>query len=219
MAPGPDTRVVTTTLPTIPLPPDTERSMIRTERLIIRPLQHGDAQSLHELRTQPEAMAGTRLGKIDRDIDETREVLASLISSAERSFLFGAFLSSTGEFIGEGGVHSITSDTGWPEIGYKIKREHWGRGYATEFLRSVLDAWWRLPRYTRDVEIHALAVGDAETTEHVYANADIGNVGSQRVLEKLGFKRMRVWTEPDTQLHRLGQPITLMGFTLSRPRY
>ncbi|KAI5922582.1 acetyltransferase domain-containing protein [Camillea tinctor] len=212
------TRVVTTTLPTIPLPQDLKCSIIRTERLIIRPLQHGDVQSLHELRTQPEAMAGTRLGKIDRDLEETRVVLASLINSAERSFLFGVFLASTGEFIGEGGVHSIISDVGWPEIGYKIKREYWGRGYATEFLHGILDAWWHLPRRAVDVEILSLAIGAGETEEHIYANADIENVGSQRVLEKLGFKRIRVWTEPDTQLHRLGQQVTLVGFTLARPQ-
>ncbi|KAI1498707.1 acetyltransferase domain-containing protein [Biscogniauxia marginata] len=210
-------REVRTTLPSIPLPPDPERPTIQTERLLIRPLQHDDAQSLHVLRTQPEAMTGTRLGKIDRGIEETREVLTSLINSADKSFLFGVFLASTGDFIGEGGVHTIKSDTGWPEIGYKIKREYWGRGYATEFLRAVLDAWWRLPRCNVDIEVYASAVGEAKTEEHVYANAAISNPASQRVLEKLGFERFRVWTEPDTQLHRLGQPVTLVRFKLPRP--
>lgn len=44
-------------------------------------------------------------------------------------------------------------------------------------------------------------------------------MGSQRVLEKLGFKKFLEWTEPDTQVHRLGEPIKLVGFRLPRPDF
>ena len=65
-------------------------------------------------------------------------------------------LAETGELIGEGGVHTLASaDAGWPEIGYKFRREVWGRGYATEFLAALLAAWWALPRAAVEMAVAA----------------------------------------------------------------
>ncbi|KAK8082636.1 GNAT domain-containing protein [Apiospora saccharicola] len=235
-----ETILVRTTLPILPLPTNDARPRLETARLLVRPLQQSDLAGLHALRTQPEAMTGTRLGRPDRDLAETQGALDFFLGhgDSEPSYLWGAFLRSTGELIGEGGVHALASDaaaaSGWPEIGYKFRREHWGQGYATELLGAVLGAWWKLPR--RSVEIRAnkravvtWAAGDddgssvavareeASAVEHVYANAEPGNVGSCRVLEKLGFQRFHEWTEPDTQGHRIGQPLDLAGYLLASP--
>lgn len=131
-------------------------------------------------------------------------------------------LATTGELIGEGGVHALASgDAGWPEIGYKFRREVWGRGYATEFLAALLAAWWALPRTAAEIAVAASTVAgdsadDGTVRERVYANAEVDNVGSARVLEKVGFARFAEWTEPDTQEHRLGQPVTLVGYVRAR---
>ncbi|KAK8138062.1 GNAT domain-containing protein [Apiospora sp. TS-2023a] len=196
------TILVRTTLPILPLPTNDARPHLGTARLLEALeffLGHGDS---------------------------------------EPSYLWGAFLLSTGELIGEGGVHALASDadaaSGWPEIGYKFRREHWGRGYATEFLGAVLGAWWKLPRRSVEIRVNKRAVttlvasnydGDnvlapppsPPVAEHVYANAEPGNVGSCRVLEKLGFQRFHEWTEPDTQEHRVGEPLDLAGYLLAEP--
>lgn len=239
------TVIVRTSLPILPLPTNDARPHVHTARLLVRPLQQSDLAGLHVLRSQPEAMTGTRLGRPDRDQAETQAALDLFLGrggDSEPSYLWGAFLQSTGELIGEGGVHTLASDaaaaSGWPEIGYKFRREHWGRGYATEFLGAVLGAWWRLPRRAVEIRVNrravALAVGDDDdddgdnnvavvrpraraAAEHVYANAEPGNVGSCRVLEKLGFQRFHEWTEPDTQDHRVGEPLDLAGYLLASP--
>ncbi|KAI2616712.1 acyl-CoA N-acyltransferase [Hypoxylon sp. NC1633] len=213
---------VGTTLPCAPLPPNSRRETIRTARLVLRPMRKDDLQAYHELRSQPEAMTGTSLGRPDRNIDETRAALNAFLSPNDSTaFLFGAFLASTGELIGEGGVQTLESSyCGWPEIGFKFRKEFWGQGYATEFLRALLDAWWKLPRSHTRLRvlrpfIHTVGEAEAEAVEQVFAEADALNIGSRRMLEKIGFVQFSEWTEPDTQEHRLGQPLSLIGYKLS----
>ncbi|KAI2616954.1 acyl-CoA N-acyltransferase [Hypomontagnella submonticulosa] len=213
-----------TTLPCVPLPPNSEREPIRTERLLIRPLQEDDLQDYYVLRTQPEVMLGTKRGVPDRDIEESRTVLKAFLPGNEhKSFYFGAFLASTGEYIGEGGIHTMESFwSGWPEIGYKFKREYWGQGYTTEFMRGVLEAWWKLPRQHVKARIDSTSVeetSEGEATEQVYAKVVVDNLGSRKVLEKLGFTHFSEWIEPDTHLHRLGQPVTLVGYRVPALRF
>ncbi|KAK8050121.1 GNAT domain-containing protein [Apiospora phragmitis] len=262
---GDGTVLVRTTLPSRPLPANDTRPHHRTARLLVRPLRQSDLAGLHALRTQPEAMTGTRLGRPDRDLAETQVELDFFRhgvrgGSGEPPYLWGAFLSppqqqqrsattSTGDeeegeeevelLIGEGGVHTLATDavaaSGWPEIGYKFRREYWGQGYATEFVEAVLGAWWGLPRSTVEIRVNRRAVAAAmsaaandsvpedggeddviEATEQMYANAEPSNAGSCRVLEKLGFRRYHEWTEPDTQEHRVGKPLDLAGYLLAK---
>ncbi|KAH7305193.1 GNAT domain-containing protein [Stachybotrys elegans] len=213
--------VVTTTLPALPLPPNSMRGEIRTSRLLLRPLCQEDLQGLHALRSQPEVMMGTARGVPDKDMGETEEALQYFLApNDEKTFLFGAFLLTTGELVGEGGIHSLASSScGWPEIGYKFSKEVWRQGYAFEFVQAMLQAWWELPRSTATISVHPQSCGGVENThEQVFALTDDGNVGSQGLLAKLGFRRFMTWTEPDTQLHRLGQPVTLHGFAIGAPK-
>lgn len=62
-------------------------------------------------------------------------------------------------------------DDGIAEIGYGILEEYQGKGYATEAVQAACR--WAF----QHAEVKAL---DAE--------ADVGNVASQRVLEKCGFR-------------------------------
>ncbi|KAI8624262.1 acetyltransferase domain-containing protein [Xylariaceae sp. FL1651] len=237
---GPDAPsiLVRTTLPCLPLPPISERPAIQTASLLIRPLKQSDLEVYHELRKQPEFMAETTLGKVDRDIEETQDALGFLIDPPNEHFNFGVFEAATGELIGDGGIHTIHSEPmGWPAIGYRFRKESWGRGYATEFMSAVLKAWWQLPRQDVELKIHPGTLkrkvtepllppplaptdgGDAPILAQECVVADVAsyNVGSQRVLEKLGCERFGTWVEEDTQLHRLGQPITISHYTLSGP--
>ncbi|KAI1207687.1 acyl-CoA N-acyltransferase [Annulohypoxylon truncatum] len=214
---------VETTLPYVPLPPNSQRQPIKTKRLVIRPIQENDLQSYHELRSQPEAMTGTTRGTPDRNMDESRAAMSDFLSPKDnKRFLFGVFFTSTGELIGEGGVHNLESSScGWPEIGYKFRKEFWRQGYATEFLKAFLEAWWSLPRFhvkrlVCSSSIHRTKDSESDTTEQVYAYTDVNNVGSRKVLEKLGFAQFSEWTEPDTQEHRIGQPVMLVGYCLSK---
>jgi RimJ/RimL family protein N-acetyltransferase len=60
-------------------------------------------------------------------------------------------------------------DSGERMVGYRYGRAFWGRGIATEALRLYVDQLEERPLYA-DVAVH--------------------NIGSQRVLEKAGFRRI-----------------------------
>jgi RimJ/RimL family protein N-acetyltransferase len=76
-----------------------------------------------------------------------------------------------GEWLGQLGPWQ---PEGWPgtEVGWAFKRESWGRGYATEAGRALIDAAHRIPH-----------------VETIVARALPDNLASLRVLERLGFHR------------------------------
>lgn len=59
------------------------------------------------------------------------------------------------------------------EIGYSVGREHWKKGICTEAARAVVDA----------------AFSAHEDLNRIHARADVDNVGSQRVMEKVGMAK------------------------------
>ena len=71
-----------------------------------------------------------------------------------------------GEVVGD--IVSWRGENG-REVGYWIGRSHWGKGYATAALRLLLEE-----------------ITDRPITAHVA----VGNIGSQRVVEKCGFVRV-----------------------------
>ena len=65
------------------------------------------------------------------------------------------------------------------DIGYVVSRSYWGRGYATEAAKAVVD--W---------------AESLDTIFRVWAVCDVANKGSARVLEKVGMERegiLRRW--------------------------
>lgn len=87
------------------------------------------------------------------------------------------------------GICGILSRPGLdaPDLGYAILAEHAGQGLATEAARATLDHA-RLGR-----SVGGLGLG------RVLAITEVGNVASQRVLEKIGMRRDGTVRLPDAQ--------------------
>ncbi|KAF3057092.1 hypothetical protein GL218_06016 [Daldinia childiae] len=210
---------VKTYLPTQPFPPNAERKPIRTERLIIRPYTEEDLDGIYAIRTQPEVMHFSAVGQIDASKDETRtSYLARYLPPNDiRTYNNILCLASTGEIIGMGGMPKTDLFFGWPEVGYMLKKEYWGQGYATEFVRAFIDHWWTLPRSEAEIEVVEGSVDrSGEVPEMLSAIADDNNPRSKHVLEKAGFRQFIRWTEPDTRVG-ITDDITLVGFVLESP--
>jgi RimJ/RimL family protein N-acetyltransferase len=204
---------VWTTFPPMPLPPNSARSSIRTERLILKPFSADDLAAMHELRTQPEVMINTAIGRGDRDLAETQQTLDRYLPPKDlETYNYTIRLAATDELIGTGGMHTM-STFGWPEVGYMLKREFWGRGYASEFLRAWLDNWWKLPRSRVELEVDARTVdaADVEVTERVCAHIEISNGASRTVLNKAGFRLFTEWLVPNSHEGASGN-VTLAGY-------
>ncbi|KAG7293309.1 hypothetical protein NEMBOFW57_003355 [Staphylotrichum longicolle] len=177
--PDPSTFIrVRTTLPRRPFPPNATRQPITTERLTLRVLTQDDLAALHELRTQPEVMIWTALGKPDKDLAETQAKLDPFLPPRdEATFNFAICDRATGQMIGIGGCHLWRSAFGWPEVGYMLRKEFWGKGLGTEFLRGFLTG----------------------VREQLIAVTATGNDKSQGVLGKAGFKWFTTWLAEDLQ--------------------
>ncbi|KAK4156911.1 GNAT domain-containing protein [Chaetomidium leptoderma] len=196
---------VRTTLPRRPLPPNAARPPVLTPRLVLRPLTLDDLPAVAELRSQPEVMHWTMLGRVDQDLDETRAKLETFLPpNDEKTYNFAICDRETGALIGLGGCHRWGSSFGWPEVGYMIRKEFWGKGLATEFLRGFLAAWAGLEREEVEVEVDERTVAgegvkgvDGLVREQIIAVTAEGNGRSQGVLEKAGYEWFVDWLAQD----------------------
>ncbi|KAJ5351136.1 hypothetical protein N7452_000110 [Penicillium brevicompactum] len=184
-------------LPTLPLPPNSQRSEITTSRLLLRPLRSNDLDALHILRTQQDVMKWTTAGCIDENIEKTKSKLDPFLPPHDiDNANFAICLKASGELIGIGGCHLYPGSHGWPEIGYMLRQETWGQGLGTEFLTAWLRFWSELPRSEREVCVEKeMVIGEGHVDEHLIAITEASNSASQRVLSKSGFQRFREFSE------------------------
>ncbi|KAI1822489.1 acyl-CoA N-acyltransferase [Xylaria intraflava] len=222
---------VTTTLPQS-LGPGAADSHpeIRTERLVIRPLAQSDLAPFHRLRSQSAFMKHTTTGLPDASLRDTQMKLDRLLNApaSPDAFpfptYFGVFLRTTGELIGDGGVHLLASPAcGWPELGCKFASEYCGRGYGTEFLRAFTAWWWALPRCGANggdavpvrIRVHPASVvwdrkagggveGSDVAVEQLYAWVAPDNYASQRMVIKTGLEHFVTWDHPVKKIPVLG---------------
>lgn len=179
---------VSTTLPII----GDNIKHIRSDRLILRQISFTDLEAYHSLRKQEQPMTLLGLGP-DKDLDETRGQYEHTQSDLVRLSL-GIFKKENqqeGELIGEVGVNIWISSR--PSLYYVLKKEHWSKGYGTEFLKILMEFWWSLPREKKELEIHPDDLDfpfKSEVAETLTAHTATDNLRSQNLLKKVGFRRL-----------------------------
>lgn len=147
------------------------RPVLVTDRLLLRPWRVGEAAVLHELWTERDPRVPPHR-RIDDDGHPTVTELAESIRSgpSTSSGLLAAEVLETGELVGYCGlVPGGRAGPGEPELAFELLRRQWGRGYATEASRAVLD------------------LARASGHERLWASVWDWNTASRRVLAKLGF--------------------------------
>ncbi|HNE04650.1 MAG TPA: GNAT family N-acetyltransferase [Anaerolineales bacterium] len=158
---------------------------IHSERLTLRPLGLDDARFIFELVNEPSFLQniGDRGVRTLADAEKYIEN-GPLASYAKNGFgLLAVTLKETGEPIGMCGL--IKRDTLEDvDIGYAFLPKFWLKGYAVEAARTVMGT--------------AKALG----LKRVVAIVDPANIGSIRVLERLGmsFEKMVRLTADDIEL-------------------
>lgn len=148
---------------------------LRTDRLLLRPIDAADARSLHALWIS----AGVRRFLWDGEVIPRERTEAMVAQSAElfatRHFgLWGAWLAEQPAVLaGFGGIWPMHEPPEF-ELVYGVAEPLWNRGHATAIGGTITEhAFTQL----------ALPV--------VRASADWGNTASIRVLEKLRFDFIR----------------------------
>ena len=142
--------------------------VLETDRLRLRPLAPGDAQAAFAWLGDPEVNRFMPYA-LYTSAEQAREWLESLAESDDPTLEFGFVRKSDGLLIGSGGIGP--NEEGVWEVGYNLRRDCWGQGYASEAARAMI-------RFAHD------SLGAREFG----GNCAAANPASGRVLEKCGMR-------------------------------
>jgi RimJ/RimL family protein N-acetyltransferase len=147
---------------------------IETERLRLRPYEHGDMDAFVAMHSHPDVSRYLYWGVRSRE--ELEDVLAGKIERArlERpgdGVDVAVFIKGSGAFAGSVSLQ-VDSEHHQGELGFIIDPAQHGNGYATEAARALLRVAFE------ELRLH-----------RVYGRLDARNRASARVLERLGMRR------------------------------
>jgi ribosomal-protein-alanine N-acetyltransferase len=147
---------------------------LRTERLVLRRWREADLEPFAQLNADPEVMRHFK-STLDRSASDL------MVERIEREFeerglgLWAVEVVDDAAFVGFVGLHVADFPAHFTpavEIGWRLARAHWGRGYATEGARAALAFGFIRLRLGEIVSL---------TTQ--------GNTRSRAVMERLGMTR------------------------------
>lgn len=152
-----------------------------TERLIGREWTEADVEAAFAIYGDPEIQAGLA-GTPEPSLESQRANLLKAIEAyrarPKGTGFWALERKSDGAVVGATVVKPLPNGDGKVEIGWQTARAHWGQGFATEGARAGLSlAFERLP------------------IDRMYCLVKEWNTRSQRVAEKLGFRRVGPTTE------------------------
>jgi RimJ/RimL family protein N-acetyltransferase len=152
---------------------------LETARLRLRRFTPDDVDDLATLDADPEVTRYINGGRPTPREEIVEVVLPRFLSYYERFPAYGFWAveeRSSDAFVGW--FHLRPAPDGGapdePELGYRLRREAWGRGYATEGSRALID--------------HAFTQLGAR---RVWASTMAVNAASRRVMEKAGLRHVR----------------------------
>lgn len=144
---------------------------METDRLILRRYNESDLNAFYEI------LHDDRLHKYIRFPDLTREQELEYIRNCmkdvetDRCEKWSIVLKENNEIIGNISVNTVVKKHNYCNVGYVIRYDYWGKGYASEALKTVSDYLLDSGYYLVECTCNEL------------------NKQSSRVMEKAGFKK------------------------------
>lgn len=147
--------------------------VLRTERLILRPLRMADARDIFAYASDPQ-VARFVLWEPHQSLSDTRGYIRYVRGLYFRGLpsSWAVTLRESGRVIGTVGFMFYSEANNSAEIGYSFARGEWNKGYATEALQAVISS-----------------VFSSLPLNRLEAQHDIRNPASGRVMEKCGMRR------------------------------
>jgi RimJ/RimL family protein N-acetyltransferase len=116
------------------------RRELATQRLRLRQFTDDDVQFMFDLNSDPEVIKYAEATPA-RSLQEARQRLENGPLADYVKYGYGRFaveLNETNQLIGFCGIKYLP-EIDLPEVGYRLLKEHWGRGYGTEAARACVD--------------------------------------------------------------------------------
>ncbi|MEM7660463.1 MAG: GNAT family N-acetyltransferase [Bacteroidota bacterium] len=164
---------------------------IETHRLILRELEERDVQGIFDLDSDPEVHRYLGEQPIKR-LQEAEAIIQYVRNQYEADGIgrWAVIEKASQEFVGWAGLkfeREVRQDMHYYDLGYRLKKKFWGKGIATEAARE------------------ALAYGFQEMNlPKIYGGAHIDNIGSNKVLQKVGFTFLETFDYEDAPHHWYG---------------
>lgn len=149
---------------------------IETERLILRDMRLTDLDGMFELDSDPEVHK--YLGnKPVKTKEESRRIIEGVLKQYKERGIgrWAAIEKETGEFIGWSGIrlnteYNMNGFTKYYDVGYRLIKQFWGKGYATESGKAAIDYAFNTLKL-----------------QEIYATTEMGNEASHNALLKIGL--------------------------------
>jgi len=173
--------------------------LLETNRLLLREIIEDDAADLFEMDSDPDVHRYIYNQPL-KQIEEQYKMI-DMLQQQYRDYGIARWAvvdKQSGECLGWAGLkffpEPFNGHKDFYELGYRFKQKHWGKGYATEAAKAIVDYGFT----------HL-------DTDYLYAMTDVDNTASQHVLSKLGFRFIEVFDEED------GRPIN--WYALDKQHY
>ena len=154
---------------------------LETPRLILRRFTMDDLDDVFALDSDPEVMffitGGRGTPRAELETEYLPPWLGYYARDGGRFGFWATDLRDTGEFIGWFHLRPGEDDApGEAELGYRLRRDAWGKGYASEGARALVDKAFA-----------ELGV------DRVRAETMVVNTASRRVMEKAGLRYVKTF--------------------------
>lgn len=157
------------------LPPAPEELRLETERLELRLLRESDFEAMTAYRGDPEVCRFLPFGP--QSVDDIRGRIGAAVGNTRLdgepgAVVVGIVRRDDALLIGDLVLFHLQPEHGSAEVGWVIRPDASGRGYATEAVRALVDAAFDLYGLRR-----------------VTARIDAENTPSARLAERIGMRR------------------------------
>lgn len=147
---------------------------LHTDRLLLRAWREADREPFAALNADPEVMRHFPSTLTREQSDALADRIVAEFDERGHG-LWAVEVPGTAPFIGFVGLHAQTFPAHFTpavEVGWRLAREHWGHGYATEAARASVDFGFR-------------SLG----LDEIVSLTSPANVRSRAVMERLGMTR------------------------------
>jgi RimJ/RimL family protein N-acetyltransferase len=155
--------------------------LLETDRLVLRSFTGDDADHLYDLNSDPDVMWFLNGGE-PTPREEVRDRIIPFFLSFYEQFdglgFWAAETRATGDFLGW--FHFRPTGDGSIDLGYRLRKAAWNKGYATEGSRALIDKGFT------DLNV-----------QRVVAHTMTVNQASRRVMEKCGLVFVRTYHSDD----------------------
>lgn len=167
----------------------TMKFILETKRLFLRKIEDRDKDDLFEMDSDPEVHRF-----IENNPVQFKEEIVEVIAALNKQYIengiarWAVVEKQTHECIGWAGLkyfrETWNHHTDFYELGYRFKKKHWGKGYATEAAEAIVDYGF-----------------ETFNPNSIVAVTHTENHNSIKILEKLGFELIETFSDEGNLTH------------------